>query len=191
MPRGCGYHCRAVFYLNTERMKFLEKDLEEIIFTADKNNLRKKGLSIHGVMKRQLRIGNYGIADLVSFEKPIKPYNQPFDDLSRGLITVYELKQDKIGISAFLQALGYVKGIRRYLENRGFCLYDYDFRIVLIGSSIDDKSTFPYLIDFMCTDYGDHGRDSLLSLECYTYSYDIDGISFKNEYGYKLINEGF
>jgi len=50
-------------------MKFLEKDLEEIIFNADMKDLPEKGLHFTGVIKRQLRIGNYGVADLVTFTK--------------------------------------------------------------------------------------------------------------------------
>ena len=32
-------------------------------------------------------------------------------------ITVFELKKDKVGISAFFQAIRYCKGIKSYLEN--------------------------------------------------------------------------
>lgn len=171
-------------------MKFLEKDLEEIIFTSDRNQLSKKGLSIYGKMIRQLRIGNYGVADLVTIERPVLP-NKNLDDYCRGLITVYELKQEKIGMSAFLQALGYLKGIERYLNKRNFDLEEFDFRIVLIGSKIDTASTFSYLPDYLKLSYDAHQDSSRLSLQCYTYSYSIDGIDFKTQSGYKLIDEGF
>ena len=53
-------------------MNFLEKDLEEIIYNTDKEMLTERGLPYHPfeTFKRQLKIGNYGIADLVSFKKP-------------------------------------------------------------------------------------------------------------------------
>ena len=51
-------------------MKFLEKDLEQIIFESGRDSLRERGLSISGKLLRQLRIGNYGIADLVEFVRP-------------------------------------------------------------------------------------------------------------------------
>ena len=57
-------------------MKFLEKDLEEIIWDAYKNDklslINNRGLFINGLIKRQLRIGNYGIADLVQEEEFLK-----------------------------------------------------------------------------------------------------------------------
>ena len=87
-------------------MKFLEKDLEDIIWESDNIKLRKRGLSINGIKKRQLKIGNYGIADLVTCYKSINDFNNGL------IVTVYELKKEKAGISAFLQALRYCKGIK-------------------------------------------------------------------------------
>ena len=45
-------------------MTFLEKDLEQIIFETPKEKLQEKGLVIKGKLLRQIKIGNYGIADL-------------------------------------------------------------------------------------------------------------------------------
>ena len=159
-------------------MKFLEKDLEEIIFEASKQDfseLFNRGLYLGKFIKRQLKIGNYGIADLVSFEKEYKvagnnklvPYLE---------ITVIELKKDKIGISAFLQAVGYVKGIERYFEKHHPKII-IKTNIILIGKTIDDSGNFCYIADI------------LNNVTCYTYSYDIDGLKFKSESGYKLILE--
>jgi hypothetical protein len=50
-------------------MKFLEKDLEEIIFNSCKIKLCNRGLTLPEKIKRQVRIGNYGVADLIGFEK--------------------------------------------------------------------------------------------------------------------------
>lgn len=166
-------------------MKFLEKDLEEILFNSDRKELSERGLPIHGKMYRQLRIGNYGIADLVTFTKETHIYEGEFRSHSI-YVTIYELKKDKVGISTFLQAVGYLKGIDRYIRARNFknisgVVYD----IVLIGSSVDTSSTFSYLQDY------------LLNEECsyflgnYTYSYDVDGIRFSRQHGYSLVNEGF
>ena len=47
-------------------MSFLEKDLEDIIFETDNDLLFEHGLFIDGQKKRQVRIGNYGIADLIT-----------------------------------------------------------------------------------------------------------------------------
>lgn len=171
-------------------MKFLEKDLEEIIYNADKLLLCEKGLNINGKLKRQLRIGNYGIADLVEFRRPF--YHTYCNEFFKGEIIVYELKQDKIGISAFLQALGYLQGIKTYLYNRGLSEH-YNYSIKLIGKEIDLNSTFCYLTDFLSneTDSTSLYEYSIFSLCCYKYDYTIDGIKFKRISDYNLTDNGF
>ena len=86
-------------------MKFLEKELEQIIWESDKAQLENRGLSLYGTLYRQKPIGNYGIADIIQVEKAYSK-NKPY-----LIIDVLELKQEKIGISAFLQAVRYAKGI--------------------------------------------------------------------------------
>ena len=51
-------------------MKFLENDLEEIIYTSGRDVLEQRGLTINGKLLRQVKIGNYGIADLIEFQRP-------------------------------------------------------------------------------------------------------------------------
>lgn len=166
-------------------MDFLEKDLEEIIYNADRDLLAKKGLYIDGILKRQLRIGNYGTADLVEFKRE---YAEQFysngKKIPRLRITVYELKKDKINISAFLQALSYVKGLDSFFQKRKF-KFDIIFNIVLIGKVIDKNSSFIYLSDYL------YNIDMSDFLFLYTFNYNVDGITFNIESGYKLIDEGF
>lgn len=156
-------------------MDFLEKDLEQIIWDSwneDKGEtLSNRGLEMfHNRLFRQLKIGNYGIADLVGVSR-----------YPRGLhITIYELKKETIGISAFLQAVGYARGIQRYLEYRGF-KYNIYINIVLIGKHIDTKSTFCYLPDIINVDK--------FELSNYTYFYSIDGVYFETHLGFKIKNE--
>ena len=95
-------------------MNFLEKDLEQIIYEADKELLAEKGLRVNGKLLRQVRIGNYGIADLVSIRRPYQ--DTFFGYQEKGLITIYELKKENISVSAFLQAIGYARGIMRWME---------------------------------------------------------------------------
>lgn len=164
-------------------MEFLEKDLETIIHEADKNELEKRGLRIKGILKRQLRIGNYGIADLVTYKKgiycPEIDYREPFE------VTVYELKKDVIDVNTFLQALGYLKGIKSYIEKR----YDYEveinFNIVLVGKNVIKTGNFIFLTDFL----GD--LQNSITLELIEYRYEFDGIHFKKISNYSLINDGF
>jgi hypothetical protein len=173
-------------------MKFLEKDLEQIIYTADKTELENRGLPIFGKLKRQVRIGNYGVADLIEYSKP--SFIQPWGRHEKGNITIYELKQEKISVSAFFQAIRYVKGILRYLEKcKNDSKHHYNYNIVLIGRSICFDSSACYLSDIFPAGHGDIDAFShySVSISLYTYEYDVDGIKFKEVSGYKLTNEGF
>jgi len=154
-------------------MKFLEKDLEEIIYLSGIDELRERGLEINGKLMRQVRIGNYGIADLITLERPA------YGGL--GKITIYELKKDKISISAFLQAVGYARGVQRLLEIRNQ-LDNFQIAIRLIGNDIDTSGNFCLLSDLISGD--------LFSLEFYQYKYEVDGIYFECMYNYYLTNEG-
>lgn len=84
-------------------MKFIEKNLEDIIFQSNRLELSKRGLNLRGKIFRQVRIGNYGTADLVTIKKPNfyskSEWNNPYHD-ERFLVTIYELKQEKIGIKS-------------------------------------------------------------------------------------------
>jgi hypothetical protein len=178
-------------------MDFLEKDLEEIIYLSDKDALSDKGLYLKGVLKRQLKIGNYGIADLVNIEKPYYSRSVKIDNKyhvvhNKGTIEVIELKKDKIGVSTFFQALNYVKGIKSFLEERN-CEYLFNFKIILIGKSVDLNGSFCYLSDLfnMQTDNSYIEQECVTSVDLYTYSYNLDGIKFKQIHGYNLINKGF
>lgn len=165
-------------------MDFLERDLETIIWETDNEKLFDKGLIIDGVKKRQLRIGNYGIADIVCISKQ---YTEP-DGKPYLLIDVLELKKENAGISAFLQALRYVKGIDTYLRHRKV-KFDYKFSITLIAKIIDTKSDYIFLSDIM-GNYNNYD-DAHLILRNYSYTYTIDGIAFVQEQGYNIINKGF
>ena len=164
-------------------MKFLEKDLEQIIFETRNELLREKGLEISGKKVRQLRLGNYGIADLVTITKPgfiiskDPKYNGFFEDSI--YIDIYELKQDKISVSAFLQACGYYKGISKYISKHNKLKKDYKIRLNLVGKTIDTTSEFIYLSDIF------------EDVNFFTYDYGFEGISFTQHFGYCLTNDGF
>ena len=159
-------------------MEFLEKDLEQIIYESTIEDLNKAGLSIIGKRFRQLRIGNYGVADIVTFHRYSGTLN----------ITIYELKKDKAGISAFLQGLRYCKGIDSYIRDFRNKDIDIVYRIFIIGREIDTNSDYIYLTDFLngnicyCYDFRVYN---------YSYKYNIDGLKFHLEGGYKLTNENF
>jgi len=164
-------------------MKFLEKDLEEILWEQFKTQKGRDVLASKGLwtedgapnpkFKRQLNIGKYGRADVVSFSK------------SGGslFINVYELKKDKISMSAFLQAVGYCKGIQRYIKKHRKSNLRLEFNVILIGKTIDISSEFSYLPDFI-NGFG-------FNLHHFTYNYNVDGISFNYQSEYALREEGF
>lgn len=170
-------------------MKFLEKDLEEIVFNSENKNLLKRGLEIYGNKLRQKKVGNYGITDIISYYKEydyfddyvFNPEKKAFDCNLRIIpslvIDVFELKQEKIGVSAFLQCCNYVKGIKDYLEKRDF--NNYRINIILIGKTIDVSGSICYLPDIFD------------NVTFYNYDYNIDGISFKKKQRYFLTDNGF
>lgn len=168
-------------------MDFLEKDLEEILKTTPKEKLVDAGLGFLRFTNKiftQVRIGNYGVADMIA-------YGRTGNCISLDIV---ELKKDKIGISAFLQATRYVRGIQRFLEKRGYeniaegmsnhNLKSYPhitMNIVLIGRSLDTEGSFCYLTDTMM--YG--------QVYFYTYEYSFEGLKFNKKDNYQLTNEGF
>lgn len=177
-------------------MDFLEKDLEEIIFNAKISDLEERGLRMELQRKKQFRIGNYGIADIVGFERPY--YHTHFSNHCKGTITVYELKKDKVNVSTFLQAVKYLKGIQSYLDKQKKYAFDssyFNYKIVLIGKSIDKESSMIFLPEIINKTFIEEsdviGCDPILNLEIYTYSYHIDGLQFNEVKNYVLSNEGF
>lgn len=164
-------------------MDFLEKDLEEILKTTPTEDLWEAGLDFvycNNIFFTQVKIGNYGIADMLA-------YSRFRSDI---IITVVELKKDRIGISAFLQALRYVRGIQSFFEKRGYkkdgqflhkSFYRVKINIALIGRKLDTEGAFCYLPDLIHFD----------EIQFYTYNYGFNGITFKKDRGYKLTDEGF
>lgn len=169
-------------------MEFLEKDLETIIWESNNEKLLDRGLyGVYGCkLYRQLKIGNYGVADLVSIGRS----NIYEDEEPHLIITVFELKKDKVGISAFLQAIRYCKGIKRYLEKRNF--NNFKLNISLVGKDVDMSGDFIYITDLI----GNVGSNSecfgvIDKIDFYTYKYELDGLYFESKNEYSLIEEGF
>jgi len=163
-------------------MNFYEKDLEEIIFNSPPELLAERGLSFnHTIKKRQLTIGNYGRADIVAFDRK-QYFNQSHQ--WKDEITIYELKKETISVSAFIQAIRYSKGIKRWIELYKPSFSEASINIVLIGKTIDKNGDLLYLPDLLGP-YGD------FNVTFYTYSYDVSGVNFKEHSGYKLVREGF
>jgi len=173
-------------------MDFLEKDLEDIVFNSSCDALQERGLYVADKKRyRQLKIGNYGIADLVTFQRPYFETDLPMENHhTRPIITVYEFKKDEINYSTFDQALRYACGIKRYWDWRfsvnDFIFFDSEFntcydpeiQIKLIGKKVTDNGFISCI------------ENVFPSVEIYTYNYDIDGISFE-KIRLNLLNHGF
>ena len=149
-------------------MDFLEKDLEEILYSTPQELIINNGLRCFSYSKIyiQFRISAYGIIDLLTIEYK----NNTF------YIKVYELKNNKIDTEAFLQILGYIKGvytayneiIGRYNNKR-----EVNIQGILIGRKIDTSTNICFL--------------PLITpvVHIYTYNYEFNGILFtkvRNDY---------
>ena len=159
-------------------MRFLEKDLEDIICEAlkdpkSKSLLVKRGLHFlkYPILhRRQLRIGNYGISDIIVIHRHPNFRNQIH-------VNVIELKKDVIDSAAVSQCSRYMKGVSRYLDKRGI---GYSLSGTLIGSNIDRRNNFVHLMH------------NVAQMSVFTYSYGLEGIEFEEvEFDYHLIDEGF
>lgn len=161
-------------------MDFLERDLEDIIFSSNLHSLQQRGLDISGKRKRQVKIGNYGIADIITISKPTyAEIGLDGDDMAHHgqiTITIFELKQNKIDVNTLMQSYRYKKGVSSYIQSRCF---EAKVEIVLIGKSIEQNGDFPYLVG------------ELDGVDIYTYNYLIDGIHFVKRDGFYLNDEGF
>lgn len=182
-------------------MKFLESDLEEIICKTQNEKLQDKGLFIEGEKLQQLRIGNYGVSDIVSYKRSCDyvdfkqkdiPYRlgevyELFDN-HRLDIQLFELKKDKISLSALMQAVRYCKGINSYMSKHRNKI-KYNLSINLVGKEIDLSNDLVYLSDLFS--FYDEPLNKVNGVNLYTYDYGFDGIEFKDHGGYKLNEEGF
>jgi hypothetical protein len=164
-------------------MNFLEKDLETIIweaFNKDPEILSKRGLDMYGTGFRQLDLGGYGIADIVTMnlDKTIEVHPYAGRRVNRQItVDVYELKKDIINIDTFLQAIGYCKGIQRILDEN-YPSLEYLFKIHLIGKTIEKESNFCYMVDF------------IENVSIYTYKADLEsGFTFQNRSGFTEVGE--
>lgn len=160
-------------------MRFLEKDLEEIIIHTDNAILANRGLFIHGKKASQVYLGAYGIVDVISFHRSRDTLH----------INVFEIKRDVVNVNTFLQTIRYCKGILRFFEKRRV-QYTVSLSINLVGRTIDKDSDLIYLPDlFEGTDV--IYKSGIRAIIFFTYFYDFDGIRFENERCYALTNEKF
>jgi hypothetical protein len=165
-------------------MHFLEKNLEDIIWESDNIILQQKNLPIEGKKLRQLKVGNYGRPDIITYTKKYKKdvFVSPYLE-----ITIYEFKKEKIGVSAFFQSLKYAKGIQTYLEEKKPELL-FTLNICLCAKTIDISGEFIY-IPSLFNSFENFGY--INEIKFFTFDYLIDGINFVEHNEYNLYYKGF
>ena len=170
-------------------MHFLEKDLEQIIWESTTEQLEEKGLHITEPFNpnefkkfRQLRIGNYGVSDLIYASRYYEPLDE--SDKRRTLeINIVELKKLDVNTDTLKQALRYANGLREYIKYRNKFSSNYvKYKITLVGRVVDLTPEFLDLLNFIG-----------IEVVIYRYDYTIDGITFDffEWEGYSMTNKGF
>jgi len=81
---------------------------------------------------RQMNLGVYGIADLVSFEFEIYP------DHTFLQVCVYELKKEKVTAPAFVQAFRYATAIKDSIE-LSHPKISLSVKVAVVGTDIDES----------------------------------------------------
>lgn len=159
-------------------MKFLEKDLETIIY-ENKNRLGTKGLNLDfhpcttTKLLRQVRLGCYGVADLVHlevFNREKDPNRTKAPQKKRVvLVTVIECKLNVIDINAYAQAKRYITAIKQYVKQHRLHNTQVLYRSILIGNEVCTKGDFAFV----------HSNDT--TCDIYTYRYGFNGIEFTRD----------
>lgn len=159
-------------------MKFLEKDLENILHREFATNggydlTENRGLYLDdNIIKvlRQRKIGEYGVADMITAHKSYE-YGVP-----SLVLTVIELKKDRLNIFCLEQLMRYMRGVDRYLKVRG--IKRYKVKGLLIGSGVVGGD-WVFMENFMD------------DVTIQSYQYNVDGIRFNLEHGFRKGKEGF
>jgi hypothetical protein len=140
-------------------MDFLEKDLEDILYDNNSDNICMRGLSCfkYDYIERQVDLKQYGIADLITLKKNGKHLH----------FTVYELKNKVLNPAAFWQTIRYIRGVQDTLSNCNFKNRIISVSGVMIGRSIDLNTDLCFLPSI----------DSVIDM--YTYQYNLYGMTFK------------
>ncbi len=155
-----------------------EKELEN--YLAENYTLEKDVEMIHDLVTgtiwhkefQQLKIGNYGITDLVRID-----YDQKIEHIK---IQITELKKGSLNKDALFQICRYKKGFERLIEQMDSDTYSFEFHGVLVGSSLEISTDFIY------------AAEQIDWLDLYTFDLSMeDGVTFKHEQGYKLRDECF
>lgn len=161
-------------------MNLLEKELEDAIYEATDEQLKERGLVDvveDGIILRlrQTFLGDEaGRSDLIFVTR--KHFGDSFDSVLR--INIIELKRDKVGSDALLQAVRYANAVKTYMDLRKFDYYD--IKITLIGQEIKSDNSFMFLPNLV--NRRSNYLHALNEINAYSFRYMIDGIQFCDEH---------
>jgi hypothetical protein len=146
-------------------MTIKENELEDIIMNASPNELAERGLPTFKNKKRQVRMGNYGIADILMWTRTSRP--------SELELQIIELKAGVININAVDQICRYLNAVMDFNEMKNLPFNQYKgITLKLIGSSVD-KNIFEIVKVI--------NMNKMINVVVYTYHLSIDGIKFRYE----------
>ncbi|GAB3324700.1 hypothetical protein GCM10027299_22080 [Larkinella ripae] len=161
-------------------MELSEKDLEDTIYNAAITDvgrlfLHQRGLAIEGKIFRQVNLGEYGIADLVTVhylgkKKAIEAGTDRSSLKKTIAVTVYELKKGALGPSTLTQVHRYMRGVQVLVkaakkEDQPKINFQILIGGVLIGDTVES-------IDFWDL------TTSCPGISAYIYKFDYKGLSF-------------
>ena len=138
-------------------MDFIEKDLEDIIWNASQTDigreeLKNRGLEIHGKMYRQVNLGDYGRCDLLTISI----------DGKNVCVHIYELKKGELSTSTLTQVLKYKRAVLDVLLGK---LHNHQ---VSIKCTIVGRSTNGCLERIL----------SSIEVDSLIYRYEVNGLFF-------------
>jgi len=166
-------------------MKFLEKDLEQIIFETENDVLEDRGLFIAGKKLRQVKLGNYGVIDLLTIERCTDDFSDK-KIYKKIHVGIYELKLNEINLNALMQSMRYLIGVQEFIKER-YSDFLFEYSINLIGSKLDFKNDDCFLLSFI-----NQVNTEELCVVFYEYDFDINGMNFnKRTPYYKKSYNGF
>lgn len=141
-------------------MDFLEKDLERILYYADPQKLKERGLPFeYDYIYRQFRLPPYGIIDLLT----IKVYSKTI------IVNIYELKNKVLTAAAFWQTVRYIKGVKHAISKFNLDNHYTSIRGIMIGREISTDGEFCFIPTIES------------NIDIYTYNYTLEGLIFDRQ----------
>jgi len=130
---------------------------------------------------RQVRLGEYGVADIIVIRFPdiVEALwgDEEIRYSSTGIIQIIELKKGPIKSDAVIQLSRYICGVVRYLELLNIKDTRFAVQGVLVGDDYNDDSDVRYLVD------------NIQNIRFFQYRFDlVEGVDFVESCGWYRVN---